>query len=87
MTDAEIDIAQHAAFVIDAQRHSGDGGDVADDHAEADGDQQQRLVILGDRQGDEDNADDDHQQMPPGQGHEAGILEKVAEQFHDDLSL
>ncbi len=82
LADAEVKIAQHAAGVIDAQRHAFDDGDVADDRAHSDRHQQQRLVVFPDRQRDEHDSDQDHDRVAERHRREAGRLQELEKDIH-----
>ena len=82
LADAEVDVIQHAAFVVRTQRHALDHGDVPHDHAEANRQQQQRLVVFDDRQRDEHDADHDHRDVADREVEKAGRIEELLEDLH-----
>ena len=89
---AVVQDVQHGVLFVDADLEADAGrgieeeGDVADDHAESDRHEQQRLPMLDNTQGDETQADADHQQVLPGAVGKSGklpeLLEAVDDVFH-----
>ena len=62
---ALIEDVQHGILLVDADLQSGEHGDVAYDHAESDGHEQQGFPVFLDAQEDEHQADADHRQVLP----------------------
>ena len=82
--DALIQGVEDGAVLVDADVETREHRDVADDHAEADRDEEQRLPFLEDGHGDEGNADGDHGNVLPGHVGKARVLPELL-QTADDL--
>ena len=82
-----VEHVQHAALFVDADVHARRQGNVAHQHAEADGHQQQRFVVLGDAQVDEQAADGQHGHVAPGEVADDADLQKIPEDVHDGPSI
>ena len=61
-----IEYVQHRALFVDAHLEAHEHGNVAYDHSEAYGNEQQGLPMLHDTQGDENQPYDYHDDMSPG---------------------
>ena len=74
---------QDAVGLVDADAEPLEEGDVAEDDAEADGQEQQRFVLLGNGQPDKERTDHEHDQVAPVDQAEAGVAQKLQKKFHE----
>ena len=80
--DTEVNISQHAPFVIDAKRHTCHRRNVANNDPHANRDEQQRLIMFHDRQHDKCNADADHNCVAKRQVRVSCRPEKLLKDLH-----